>query len=127
MNENNMTTVLGGEDLTVTLLDGTSKIVRVRQLKVSELPKYALVFEDDAKCIELFCAEQPGWADTLTLESAMALLERGHALNSDFLARIARAKNALREKLLPGYREMLSKLLKSQLPSSAVGSPPKPD
>ena len=118
--------LFGGVEMTVKLNTGGTENVKVRQLKVSELTKYAAVVEDDARCIELFCAKPAGWADNLELGCAVELLEKGHEFNADFLARSAARKSALREKLVPGYRDLVKKIVESHLPSSAPGSPPKP-
>lgn len=112
-----------GKDVEVSHLDGTKENVKVHFLKVSELGEYAKAFEDAATCVKLFTRKAIDWVDNLTHESADKILEIGHEMNSDFLARSVARNSELREKVIPGFGEMMKGLLSSRSPSSSPESP----
>jgi hypothetical protein len=79
-------TVAGGIDLTVNFQNGNgSEVVKVRQIPISKLQEYLNGLGDEAKTIELYCDKPKGWADTLTLESATQIADKGQGLNSPFV------------------------------------------
>jgi len=79
-------TVAGGIDLTVNFQNGNgSEVVKVRQIPISKLQEYLNGLGDDAKTIELYCDKPKGWADTLTIQSANAIADKGQEINLPFL------------------------------------------
>ncbi|MCL5099271.1 MAG: hypothetical protein M1608_17400 [Candidatus Omnitrophica bacterium] len=122
---NPTTTLLGGQEIEVTHLDGTSEVVKVRQLPIKDLPRYQAVFEDEAKTVELFCENPAGWSDSLAADSFLKILELGEKLNLDFLAQYAARSKARRERIMPG---LMDKILDQALRStnSPPGLPSKP-
>lgn len=110
-----MTTLAGGVEITVTHLTaaaldpallapkendkpegrlakfqpllGTTERVKVRQVPLPLIPPYAnaIIFHDEATAIEIYCGKDPGWAETLSLESVNAVADKGLEINLDFL------------------------------------------
>ena len=120
MNETtSITTLLGGQEINVTHLDGTTETVKVRQLPIKDMPRYMACFEDEEKTVELFCAKPSGWAETLTRESFEEIITTGEALNLDFLERHAKRSQARREKVMPGLTEKIMSAAMSRLPNGS--------
>lgn len=97
-----METLLGHTDLTVTLLDGSTEQVQVRQLPIREYPAYLAAQLDEAAMVEMICAKPAGWADTLTHESIESIVTEGDRMNADFFGRWLQRRIARQERLLPG-------------------------
>jgi hypothetical protein len=113
-----MATLLGGEDVAVQTIDGAAHIVRVRQLPISALGKYAGALNDPAAMIALLCDKPAEWADSLTQQSALEVLRVGDKLNTGFFAAIGQANLDRAEAMMPGTRAALLRTM--GLPS---GSP----
>lgn len=79
-----MTVLLGGIDLPITKLDGSTESVKVLQLPIRRMGDYLAAIEDESKLVELFTAKEPGWSDTLSDESFVAIITKGEELNADF-------------------------------------------
>jgi hypothetical protein len=101
-------TLLGGMDAVVTLLDGSSVTVRIRQLPVKLFPRLLEAQDDESKLVELLCDQAEGWADTLTVESFEQIVTLGEGLNSDFFSRWVRRRLERQERLIPGITEKIS-------------------
>jgi hypothetical protein len=81
-----LVTVAGGVEIEVSYQqNGTKEMVKVRQIPISQLQKFLLVMGDEAQSIELYCDKPKGWSDTLTIESANAIADKGQELNTPFL------------------------------------------
>lgn len=117
-----MTTLLGGSEMTVQKLDGTTETVKVRQLPVRLLQTYLTKLDDEAGMVELFCNKAEGWADELTLESYTAILEKGESLNAESFFAWLQRRVARQEKLVPNSTGEVGKLLLSASQTSL----PKP-
>jgi len=76
-----MITVLGGTEIEITHDDGRKETVKVRQIKLKLMGQMALAQDDDARLLELYAGQEPGWSDTVTTEDQMRLLEEGNRLN----------------------------------------------
>jgi len=96
-----------GTSIDITTLDGRSETVKVRMLPQRLMPDYQAIVENEAQSIELFCAKPAGWADTLELDSHVAILAAGEALNLDPLSRYCARARARREKIMPGLESQL--------------------
>lgn len=121
--ENKTTALFGGEPIEIKLADGTPEIVNVRILPVREFPRLAMDIENEAHRIEVFCAKEKGWADTLSRESHEALIAKGDELNADFFIRWVRRNLDLQEKLVPGITEKRASALLNgaqKLPSNSA-------
>lgn len=82
-------TLLGGTDVTVRMLDGTSETVRVRQLPLSLMPKYldALsAVDQEVRLICLATGKDDAWVDQVHPEDTVNLLEECERINLDFFA-----------------------------------------
>ena len=105
--ENEMQTIVGGVELEVThvaadVLDevslkrlekfqpllGTTERVKVRQVLVSQMPRYgnAILRNDEAAAIEIYTGKEPGWADTLDPGSVNAIADKGLEINLPFFS-----------------------------------------
>lgn len=99
---NPMHTLLGGHELTVSLLDGTTAEVKVIQFGVNLCPKYAAILQsgDEAREIEFLCGQPEGWAAKLTPAGQEEVIAAGDKLNADFFSRWLERRKA-RDKILP--------------------------
>ena len=98
--------LLGKQDVVVTLRDGTKETVSVSVLSIRKIQDYMLLQDSLADTIELVCAKEKGWADTLTLESAFELDEIARKLNDPFLEKfIQRQMNAI-AKMKPMHQKV---------------------
>jgi len=81
-----LVTVVGGVELEVNYQNnGEKEVVRVRQVPISKIPAFLLAMGDEAATIELYCDRPKGWADTLSVESANAVADKGQEINLPFL------------------------------------------
>ncbi len=120
--DSSLTTLVGGEDLTAILKDGTSEAVKVRELPIRDLQKAVMSMGDDAKLIEIYCDKPSGWADRLQLRSALDILAAGNRVNEPFFVEYIQAKNDQLSRIAPGLAK------KMQDPATALlnGSPGSP-
>lgn len=125
---NEMVTVLRGEEMPVTYLDGSTEIVKVCQLRADSYQRYALLIDDEPATLELFCEKEKGWAERLSPESYDAVAEKGHGLNFPFFRGWFRRKLEKTELMQPAMIEAMQKMVAEkiadlQLPSSSSPSP----
>lgn len=117
-----MTTLMGGTEMTVEKLDGTTETVKVRQLPVRLLQSYLLKLDDEAAAIELFCDKPEGWADTLTIASCAAIVTKGEELNSESFFAWLQRRVARQERLVPNSTGEVGKTVLSISPTSSPKS-----
>jgi hypothetical protein len=80
-----LVTVAGGVEMMVHYQNnGASETVKVRQIPISKVQDFLLGMANEALAVELYCDKPKGWADTLTLESASAIADKGQELNRPF-------------------------------------------
>jgi hypothetical protein len=100
-------TIVGGVELTVTHLPaehfdesalkrlekfrpllGTSEVVKVRQVPISKMSRYAnaVLFNEEADAIEIYCSREPGWADTLDRRERQRVADKGLEINLPFFS-----------------------------------------
>jgi hypothetical protein len=78
-------TVAGGVEVEVSYLDNLeTELVKVRQIPISKISEFLLAMGDEARAIEIYCDKPKGWADTLTLESANLIADKGQEINLPF-------------------------------------------
>jgi hypothetical protein len=83
-----LVTIAGGVEMEVAYQNnGDKETVKVRQIPISKIQDYAAVIYNDAEAIEFYCDKPKGWADTLTMDSASAIADKGLELNGDFFDR----------------------------------------
>lgn len=101
-------------------IDRKTEIVFLRQLPVRLLPQYLATIDDEAARLELLADKPAGWADKLTSDSHVELLEVGEGLNTDSFSAWLRRRVQRQERLVPGSSGELGKQL---LSASPIGSP----
>jgi hypothetical protein len=79
-------TLAGGVEVEVSYLDNLeTELVKVRQIPISKISEFLLAMGDEARAIEIYCNKPKGWADTLTIQSANAIADKGQEINLPFL------------------------------------------
>lgn len=65
---------------------GTTARVKVREIRVPDAQRYgtAVLLNDEATQIELYCGRDMGWSGILTQASANAIADEGQRINVDF-------------------------------------------
>jgi hypothetical protein len=114
-----MATLMGGKQLVAYYLDGTQEIVDLKQLPVRLLPQYLATIDDEASRLEMILGKPAGWADTITSDSHVELLEAGEGLNSDSFSAWLRRRVQRQEQLVPGSSGELGKQLLSASPTGS--------
>jgi len=84
--EDDLITVVGGAELEITRQDGSKETVKVRQIPLSKMQAFSMAvgFGNMSDAIDLYCDKPKGWGDTLSLESAKAVMDKGCELNLPF-------------------------------------------
>lgn len=98
----------GGTDLEVTLLDGSTETVKVRQLPIKSMESYLHSFADESKVVGLFTDKSEEWAAQLTPASHTAIMEKGEEINRPFFVAWYQRRMARIELLNPGFSKNLS-------------------
>lgn len=112
-----METLKGGREMVAYTIDRKTEIVFLRQLPVRLLPQYLATIDDEAARLELLADKPAGWADKLTADSHVELLEVGEGLNSDSFSAWLRRRVQRQEQLVPGSSGELGKQLLSASPT----------
>lgn len=97
-----LTQLVGGEELDIRYADGREERVKVRVLPVKERERYLEVMNDEAAQVELFCAREKGWAETLAPESYDAIADKGQELNLPLFQNWYRRLKGRSEAMNPG-------------------------
>jgi hypothetical protein len=90
-------TIAGGVELEVAHQDGTKETVKVRQIPISKFDGFVRNLGNEAALIPLYCDKTVEWVDSLSIESADAIAEKGLGLNLPFYRRWYRRQVKLRE------------------------------
>lgn len=125
MNEENktkpLTTLLGGEPVTVTMRDGSQETVNLNVITIRQIPAFADALGDECSLIEMVTGKDPAWVDSLTPGSHADLVEKGRELNDPLLEswmeRQMKTTGWAEGKLLP----LMQKLSASPLMNFAAG------
>jgi hypothetical protein len=145
--EDELVTITGGIEIEITHLPAVAgrdgpvgeadsfphkETVKVRQIPISKIQQFALALGNEAELIELYCDKPKGWADTLTVESASAVADKGQEINLPLFAAWFRRQAKWRESQTPGAIAELEKkltelIVASRLPNSAQPSPTNTD
>ena len=123
-----LVTIAGGVELEVAYQNnGNKETVKVRQIPISKIQEFFLAMGNEAQAIELYCDKPKGWADTLSVESASAIADKGQELNLPFFGawwkRQAKWREMQTQNAIPDIEKRLNKLIDSRLASSAPQSP----
>jgi len=122
MEENNpkpvnpMSTLNGGEEITVIKTDGTNEKIFVKQLPVKQYEKYLEAQADEAKMIVLACNKPEEFCDTLTPDSHELLVTTIERMNESFFQRWYDRRTKRLERILPGAREKILATLRTTSP-----------
>ena len=83
---NELITIAGGVGIEVAKQDGSKETVKVRQIPISKFQQFAFAISwgNTSDAIELYCDKPKGWADTLAVASAVAVMEKGREINLPF-------------------------------------------
>src|SRR5262245_6490183 len=96
-------TIAGGIEMEVFYQNnGHKETVKVRQIPVSKVHTFVFALGNEAEAIELYCDKPKGWADTLSMESASAIADKGQELNLPFFEAWFRRQMKWRESQNPG-------------------------
>lgn len=89
--------------ITVSHTDGRVESVTLAQLNLQQAVAWADCFEFDKRpqMLELCCQKPAGWASTLTLESAGALVQHCYSLHLPRLVSLAAKDVALGARIMP--------------------------
>lgn len=117
-----LNTVLGGQQISITKRDGSQETVLVRELTVSELTKYAMTLDYEPKIAELFCDKPAGWADSLTRESFVAVIVKGEEMNLSFFSDWMSRRLERNRRMLPGMDEKLLEIARQAAVSASAAS-----
>lgn len=114
-------TIMGGVELEVSFRNnGQNETVKVRQIPISQIQKFVMALTNEAEAIELYCDKPKGWADTLTIESANAVADKGQELNIPFFAAWFQRQMKWRESQLPGMTTDTQNAEAPRTPSSSL-------
>lgn len=81
--------LLGGRDIQITLPDGSTETVFVRQVKASELIQFTEVLDHEVKLIQMTTGKDIDWIDSLSLakpDEYSKLADAVNEVNLDFFA-----------------------------------------
>jgi len=117
------TTLLGGRDLQITLRDGKAETVKVRQIPVSEMPKYANALQNEAAMAGLFCEKPAEWIASVSDESFEQIIEAGEEINAYFFGRWMERQRRRAERIAPGITEKVTSRITSQNSPLTADSP----
>jgi len=90
---NELVVLNGGVDVKVSHTEGTSEDVKVRQLPIRQMDRWAELAGNEPALVELYCGKPEGWADTLVNEDYEMIVDLGDQLNRPIFDRwIARVQ-----------------------------------
>lgn len=117
---NDAIALVGGVDVSVKFkMDGRTESVRVRELSVDELPKFAAIQDDEVAMIELCTDKTAGWAKTVTRDSHVALIKAVEEVNGGFFQEWAERIQKREERLMPGITARKIEALTSAVAQAA--------
>ncbi len=93
--------LLQKEEAVAKFLDGETENVSIRQLSIREVESNSFIYTiaSEALFLELVCSKPEGWADGLTEESHVELLEKAYEINRPIWLRRQMRGNSLKEAL----------------------------
>jgi hypothetical protein len=120
-------TVTGGVELEVAYQNnGEKEIVKVRQIPVSKIGNFIMALANEAEAIELYCDKPKGWADTLKIESASAIADKGQEINLPFFVAWFRRQAKWRDSQQTGAIAEVEKKLQALSSVSAASAQQSP-
>lgn len=120
-----LVTIAGGVDMEVDYSNnGSKETIRVMQIPISKISAFLTAWGDEGALIELYCDKPKGWADTLALQSASAIADKGQELNLPFLGAWLKRQAKWREVQAQGMTQEEKARLKLMTESRSDSSPP---
>lgn len=120
---NALTTILGGEETTVTMRDGSQETVKVNVITIRQIPAFADSLADECTLVEMVTGKDSKWVDQLHPESHAVLVGKGVELNrpllESWMERQLKTTEWATGKLVP----MMQKLSASPLMNFVPGQP----
>ena len=117
------TTLLGGRDLGITLRNGKTETVKVRQIPVWEMQKYAAAIQNELAMAEIFTARPAEWCKSLSDQSFEEIIMVGREINAHFFGRWMERQRSLAESIAPGITEKVTSQITLPSSPSNAGSP----
>lgn len=106
--------IFGGRQVSVVTVGGADAVT-VRTLRISELPTYFEVMEDDEKLAAFLTGKDAAYVASLAPASVLDICEAGHELNFQIAQRWAARRVANVEALAPALKTIAA----TGLPNSA--------
>ena len=98
-------TLLGGASHEITLADGTTITVKVRQIRLKEYEAAGSIADQEFRLVELVCDQPAGWVETVSPDSFELLATEMRRLNPSFFAWLVRKQADLYRKTPPWLLE----------------------
>jgi len=99
-----------GTELEVTLQTGHKDKVQIKLLPITAMPKYLEALDDDTAMIQLATGKSKTYAEGLSFDSALELLDKIEEVNGPNAERWADRKMKRVEKYLPVAQRTMSKM-----------------
>ncbi len=126
MSDPNTLALLGAVNVPgIRFLDGTSRDVRVSQVKLSLMEEYrqAYASNNESKMIKIATGMPEDLIDKLTIDSIETLITTIQAVNKDFFFRWMKRLAIRSEEIMPGSAKDLQHLLAYSSPTTSPESP----
>lgn len=117
-----MTIILGGVTHEAQMRDGSKEEVKVRQLPIRLIEKWATAQGDEAALVELYCDKEEGWDDKLLPESHVAIMKIGEDLNLPIFGRWAESRSLAIGRLTEVRQKMSAQISDSATSSSTAAA-----
>jgi hypothetical protein len=111
-------TVLGGSEIEIKFIDGTTKMIKVRQLPVRLYPRFFATMDKEAEMVELLTGMKPVQVDALTFESHEDIVAEGERVNGGFFGRWLERSKIRQQKLAPEMQAMVAEAVARQVKQS---------
>jgi hypothetical protein len=119
-------TIAGGVEVEVAFgNNGSKEKVKVRQIPISRLQDFLVAMGNEGALIEIYCDKPEGWADTLTIESANLIADKGQEINLPFLSAWWQRQAKWRKIQAQAGNEEFDKRVMQLIESRLGNSPPR--
>lgn len=122
-----LSTLYGGEEIPITFADDSTGDTFVRAVAFADLGRvYEGILQWQPRLLLLlYTGEEEAWVDSLSDESAAAILQKGHELNFPRVERWMQMERQALETIAPLLQRQ-AKAIKDRLPKSPRTSPSPP-
>jgi hypothetical protein len=108
-------TVLGGSEITVTFIDGSTEKVKVRQLPIRLYQRYLETMDKESEMVELLTGMKPMRVDALTYESHEAIVAEGERVNGGFFGRWLQRSKERTQRIAPEMQDKIAAALAARV------------